>query len=754
MRVMPIRRYAPVAFLAALFAVAPTLSAEPVPASTWAFEPKPDPFTEDALLDLRFLNEPKSGQSGFVRLSGDGNDFARGDRAPLRFWAVGTEVYKRSPEAIDRHCRFLAKRGVNMARLHLTVADTKEGAAVTAVNEQVIEGVFRFIKAAKENGIYVTISPYYGHHATPKSWGIEGYAADQKPWGAIFVDPKMQEGYRAWTRALYTRVNPHTGLAIKDDPTVAILQVHNEDSMFFWTMQRLPEAQANRLAKHFADWLVKRYGALDKAKEAWGGQAEKGDDLPNGVVALYSTWHLTQDWKGGTAKRVRDQTQFMAEFQRKFYADMGKYLRDDLGCRQLLNATNWRTANDERLKDIERWTYAALDVDAENEYYGSDYQHVGTNNGYRIDPDHFLVNESALHKPLEITTSYKQHAGHPFIVTETSWKHPNLYQSEGPFLVAAYQSLNGLDAVYWFTATDPEWMLDPRFRFWNVRGMNPINKWTCSTPMLAGMFPANAVTYRLGHLKAADTVVHEGRKADDLWDRKPALIDDNELYGDARALTSEVRTAKRDDGRPSRAAFLVGRVEASLGEAAGATRVKDVTDHLDPAKNTVRGMTGEVALDYAAGVCRVTAPKSQGVSGFLKAAGGAFDLGDVTVEGGNAYASVSVVALDDKPLAESRKVLIQVGTTARLTGWETKPATFEFQKKQIQGEQIVNTGTPPWRVADTDVRVTVRNPKLTKATRLDVNGYAAEGVQTTPASGDRKGVAVKLPANTMYLVLQ
>ena len=739
------------AALVAVFRAAP-VAAEPVPKSTWAFEPKEDPFSAEALLDLRSLNEARSGETGFVRLSADGNDFARGDGRPIRFWAVGSEVYKQSPAAMDTHCRFLAKRGVNMARLHATVADVKEGAAVTAVDEKTIEGIFRFVKAAKDNGIYVTISPYYGHHETPKSWGIEGYKPDQKPWGALFIDPKMQEGWRAWTKALYTRVNPHTGLAIKDDPTVAILQVHNEDSLFFWTMQTLPEPQTKRLAGHFGDWLKKKYGSPENARRAWDGQAEPGDDAAAGAFALYSTWHLTQDAKGGAAKRLRDQVQFLAEFQRNFYAEAGRYLRKDLGCRQLLNATNWRTANDERLKDIERWTYAALDIDAENEYYGSDYQHVGENNGYRIDPDHFLVNESALRKPLEITTSYKMQAGHPFIVTETSWKHPNLYQAEGPFLVSAYQSLNGLDGVYWFTATDPTWMLDPRFSFWNVRGMNPINKWTCSTPMLMGMFPANALAYRAGHLRQGDVVVHEARSTDDLWDRKPALIDDNELYGDARALTAEMRSAKRPDGRPGRAAFLVGRVEATLGAKGDATRVADIGPHLDSAKNLVRSGTGEIALDYGAGVCQVNAAKSQGVAGLLKSAGGAFALGDVMIESANDYAAVSVVALDDKPLAQSRKVLVQVGTTARLTGWETKPAEFPFEKKTMKGEQIVNTGRPPWRIADTDVRLTIRNPHLTKATRLDVNGYAAGDAPATP--GGDKGLSVRLPPDTMYMVLQ
>jgi len=747
MKVTDTRTFLVVCFLLAGVARLPLVEAIE---GAWAFAPEKDAFTGNAMLDLRYLNERESGETGFIRLSKDGNDFVKGNGEPIRFWAIGSGMYKRAPEKMDRHCRFLAKIGVNMVRLHATVANTKEGAAITDVNEKEIGGIFRFIKAAKENGIYVTISPYYGHHTTPKSWRLEGYGPDRQPWGAIFIDPKMQQGYKAWTRALYTRKNPYTGLAVKDDPTVAILQIHNEDSMFFWTMQRLPEPQAKRLGKIFGDWLVKKYGSLGKAKAAWDGHGEKGDDFASGIVGLLSTWHMTQEWKGGQAKRLRDQVQFMAEHQRSFYASMGRYLREELGCKQLLNATNWRTANDLKLKEIERWTYAALDMDAENEYYGSDYQHIGKNNGYRIDPDHYIVNESCLHKPLELTTNFKCQVGHPFIVTETSWKNPNLYQTEGPFLVAAYQSLNGVDIVFWFSATEPTWCLDPRSTWWWVRGMNPLNKWTCSIPTLTGMFPANALVYRKGYLKQGDVVVHEVRSLDSLWDRKPPLIDDNEIYGVSRE-TEECKSVWRPDGRLSRAAFLVGRVETVLGGDSREARIADFSRYLDPDKQLIRSNTGQLVWDYGVGFCLMNAPKAQGVTGFLKAACGRFKLSDVTIFSENEYAAINVVSMDGQPLARSRRILVQVGTTARLTGWKVKDAEFTFQKQSIRGKQIVNTGKPPWRIEKTQVRITINNPTLSKATRLNVSGYPAEGV---PVNRTAKTLSVTLPPNTMYLVLE
>src|SRR5262245_15975768 len=94
------------------------LAAEP---GRWAFDPKPDDFRADALLDLRSLNAPIT---GFVRASADG-EFLDGSGQPLRFWAVNTSVqdplppYSLFPKRdLDRHARWLAKRGVNMVRWH------------------------------------------------------------------------------------------------------------------------------------------------------------------------------------------------------------------------------------------------------------------------------------------------------------------------------------------------------------------------------------------------------------------------------------------------------------------------------------------------------------------------------------------------------------------------------------------------------------------------------------------------------------
>ena len=300
--------------------------------------------------------------------------------------------------------RFLAKRGVNMVRLHMDVTNSKEGAKVTDVNENEIDTIFRYVAAAKKNGIYLTISPYWAHVKAPRSWDIEDYAGAEL-WGIMFFNDHLQDGYKAWTKEVYTRKNPYTGIALKDEPAVAIIQVQNEDSLLFWTFQGIKPAQKKILGKKFGDWLATKYGSLAKAAAAWGGEKLKEDDFGNGIAGLYQTYNMTQDVHGNVAKRMRDQTEFMAWIQHKFYADMEAHYRA-LGCKQLVNAMNWRSADPVRLDDIERWTYTANEVLAVNNYFNG--MHVGANNGYRIDPGHYLTNNSALKHPEQLLANLKQ----------------------------------------------------------------------------------------------------------------------------------------------------------------------------------------------------------------------------------------------------------------------------------------------------------------------------------------------------------
>ncbi len=758
----------PLACLALLIASAPTpAAAQPRLAvsaeGTWAFDPPVDRFGDDALLDLRSMNEPVAGQSGFVRLADDGMSFVRGEGQPIRFWSVCSYGYRLPHDQMEHHARQLAKLGVNMVRLHTNIAGTDDGQAITDVDADEIDRIKRFVKACKDQGVYLTISPYWYHHDMPASWepALEGWKAGERPTGSLFFNPTFQRAYKSWVRELYATPNPYTGVPIAQDPAVAILQVKNEDSLLFWSAQSLPRPQQMILARQYARWLIEKHGSLEAAFDAWDDRRIEdgavnalngvGDDPDRGVVGMYNIWEMTQTRRGAFDRRLTDQLQFLATRQRRFYQDIASYLRDELGCRQLTNAMNWKSADKLRLDDAERWSYAGLDVIAVNRYTGG--IHEGENDGYRIDPGHHIVNRSVLRRPLELPTNLKQVVGYPMIITESTWVRPNLYQSEGPLLIAAYQSLTGVDSLYWFEQDERDWLRDPRRTFWHVRRDSDagyaLDKWSCATHPLQGMFPANAVLFRRGYLEQGEPVVVESRPPDHLWRRRVPAIAETETFDPNRDLRDLRGGGSGTD--VSRLAFLVGPVHVAFDADRHRLDVADLSSFIDADRRVVRSNTGQLTLDWGRGLLLVDAPAAQAAAGFLRDADGRFELSDLTVESDNHYACVQAVSLDGRPLREAARVLVQVGTTARLDGWTTEPATFEHGDQPVDGRRIVLTGKPPYRVADTRATITLANPVLREAVLLDPAGYPVRSLEVE-RTGD--ALRVPLPPEAMYVIFR
>ncbi len=721
----------------------------------WDFTYRDAPMLSEgkARLDLRPFNEPVAGQSGFVKLASGGNSFVLGSGAPIRFWAINSEVFRHDPASIDKNVRFLARMGVNMVRIHAQITPKGPNSQATEVDEQEIDGIWRYVAAAKQQGIYLTISPFWANSNDSAKWGIDGYGSGDI-YGLLFFDEVVQNAYKAWTKALLTRPNPYTGVPLSQEPAVAILQVQNEDSLLFWTVERIHPPEKAKLTAKFNAWAVAKYGSVAGAYKAWDNFKHPSDDVPNGKIGLIDLWQLTQRQPGGNGRRVGDQLAFYAELQRTFYEGIGTYFREELGCKQLINACNWRTADETRLDDAERWSYAGLDVIAANRYYNGGV-HVGANNGWRIDPGDKFSQKSALVDPRSMPFNVKQVVGHPMIITESTWVAPLAFSAEGPFLAAVYPSLTGVDAFYWFSGIEAEYNTNPGLSFTKANGQESLIKWTAMTPTIMGGFPAASLIFRRGDIKQGAAVVHEERSLAAIWNREDPLIAEGPAFDPNR----DPGVTPNGLGRPANLkgvdplAFLVGPVEADYGGNPSKTRVSsDLARLIDRKKQVVRSNTGEITLDYGKGLCTVDAPRAQGACGFL-AQNGPIKLKDVAINSSNAFAAIFVVALDDQPLATSRRTLIQVTTAARPTGWATTDAEFTEGPNQpkIRGFEITRTGTGPWQVADTEVGLAIKNPNFTRAARLDTAGYATENVPVTRA---KSGITLTLPPETMYLILE
>jgi hypothetical protein len=719
----------------------------------WAFQPARDEFRPDALLDLRSLNEAQAGESGFVRVDANG-DFILGRGKPVRFWAVNTDVGREKPfkarplwpaaaPDLAHHARFLAKRGVNMVRLHAHLDPGPDG-KLTDFDRSERDWIWRTVAAMKKEGIYSTISPFWAEGASVgPSWGIPGVTAQQSAAGLLFFDPTMHEGYRAWLKALYAETNPYTGVPLAVDPAVAIIQLQNEDSLLFWTLNQIQGEPRRRLCKLFGDFLKAKYGSLNQALTAWGGAGNREDDFARGIAALDNIWELTQDRTGARAARLDDMTEFLSRTMFNFNRKMENFLRDELGCQQLINAGNWQTADMVKLNDAERWSYTANEVIAVNRYF--DGIHRGPNNGWAIGNGDQFTSPSALLDPRQLPVSLKLVKGFPMLVTESAWVLPDAYASEGPFLVAAYQSLSGADGYYWFATDTDEWT-PPR----SANGYMPsLCKWVFADPDMLGGFPAAALMYRMGEVRPGETVVHEERSLESIFRRQDPIIAEGAAF-DPNRNSGNIAPQSAIQHGVNPLAFLVGRVEVVYGGRPDASRAADLEPFIDESRKEVRSVTGELTFNYEKGFCLLNAPKAQGVAAFFKNRR-SFETDDVEIASDNDYGTVAVVSMDDKPIRRSGKLLVQVTTQCRPTGWREKPVTIKLKEGTFPGFEVVNYGRAPWQVTRARVTLTVNNSGLSRGTALDANGNAAGEVRLLRRGSE---VVLSFPEDALYVVLQ
>lgn len=717
----------------------------------WIVNYTQDPFSPEAMLDLRYLNEAEAGDHGFIKLSINGRDFENGEGQPIRFWAVNGGESAKDMNDVDlaRYARFLAKIGVNLIRYHGSVC-TQTGNDINAVDRTEINNIWRVVAAMKKEGIYTSISPYWAGFVgnIPAAWSLGDYQGNVQPWALMYFNSAYKEAYKKWVEVLFTEINPYTGIALKDDPAVAMIHIKNEDSVLFWTIQGVKPSLLADIERAFYQWLLAKYTTVANINTAWSNTTMPTDNTANQRLGIYIIWEATQPQTGGKAERVKDQVQFLVEHQRNFYQDIVSHYKNTLGCKQLINGNNWRTASANFLNDAERYSNDVADVMAVNRY--QDPQHIGENSNWRIDPGHQYVGKSVLFEPQKLAINIKQPAAKPFLVTESGWNLPHKYQAEGPFLIAAYMSLTGVDGFFWFVPTKPGLDPNPYFDFTNINGQKAMHRWTASVPGQVLMFPANALLYRKGYLIEGEPVVREERPLPDLWSRKLPIISEENGFDPNRDSWDNDETKEETELAPI--TYLTGPVQVVYGGNPTNNFVApNLNTLLSLTEKKVTSNTNQLVWNYKEGICTMNAPAAQGVSGFLKIKS-PYILSDVTITSTDDYATVNVVAMDDKPLKTSGNILIQVGTVYRPTFWNETATTVKIDGVDYPGFKIENTGVMPWRGLESGIRIKINNTTITSAWQLNVYGERLEEVFVE--RHDTEGyLNIRVPESTMYLVL-
>lgn len=513
-------------------------------------------------------------------------------------------------------------------------------------------------------------------------WLKEG-GADPEPFGKLFYDEATQERYLDLMRAAFGAVNPQTGLALAHDPAVGFIELCNEDSLFFWTFnpERLPPGDHAALEFRF------------------GGP-------------LLSPWHLTREGlatlNAADRGRAAKQARFYAELQRDFYARAAAVLRDELGFRGLIVAGNWHTADPGVTDVFERWSYTAGDVIDHHGYF--EPTHEGETAAYRVEPGQSFADRPATRNPGALPLRPVGVRGFPQMISEFGWPQPNRFRGDAAVLSATTAARQGVDALTWFC-------LNPGLL---PGGLDPgVTKFGLGTPVMTGAFPAAALMFRRGDVYPRGSLLRGAFPGG-----PPASLDQTGPAGPA--ALDRLRGAAESAATRSTVGYM------------GAVNY----DFISPPGMLICGTgLGLPDWDAGTGLARSATARSLTATGFL-AQSSPIAVGDAEVVSRNHHGSVAVVALDDAPLTEARRILIQAVTEDRPTGWRTR------------GGVIESLGTLPWRVRDIDASVTLpwTGPPPSRVVALDGSGVAAPSDEAWSLDGGR--LHVTLPRDRLYTLIE
>jgi len=696
----------------------------------FAFDPKPDTFA-DSPMDLRFLNEKFAGEHGFISAK-DGHFIHSANRQPVRFWAVnGPSREGKDRAALQQTARLLAKYGVNLVRRHGAVFD-KDG----EVDPAAVKSAIAIVEAMKSEGIYTHLSIYFPLWFTPRAghpW-LEGYDGQKHPFAALLFNPKFQEKYREWWKAVLTTPSETTGKPLLGEPALFGLELQNEDSFFFWTFSTdgIPDAQLRILEAQFGGWLKGKHGSIDAAFAAWKGQKVQRDAPAEGRVSFRPLWNIANE----KSARDQDTAAFLLEVQTHFYRDTIAFLRQ-LGFQGLITPSNWATASPEVFGPLEKLSYTTGDFIDRHGYF--ECNHKGDNAAWSVRNGHTYSDRSALRFDAPDPTKPRQfvhpvmdphYDRKPSMISETTFCRPNRYRSEAPLYFAAYGALQDSDGIVHFAFDSSRWAVKPGF--W----MQP---WTLMTPAMMGQFPAAALIYRRGLITAGQVLAEVKLNLTDLLHLKGTPLPQDAALDELRLADVPQGTNLKPGQRIDPLIHYAGQVAVSFVTEPGSTKITDLAPFVDHARKTVTSSTGELKLDYGQGVLTVNAARAQGVSGALKLASTS-DLKDLSVTSDLELGHIIAVALDDQPLAVSGRILLQVMSEEQESNHQTEPVSTTVKR-------LVNIGTDPWQVRELKgtVRFKRADAAQLKVTALDFNGY--------PAGSAGTAQEIHLRPTTMYYLI-
>ncbi len=582
----------------------------------------------NSVIDLSFLLDAPAGKRGFARVAN--GHLVTGDGKRLRLWGVNITDWTRGstmfPSKADAPmwAATLARFGVNCVRLHFLDLAAPRG-LIDAKRDDTrgfdAEQLDRFdfwLAELKKRGIYLNINLNVGRSYKAGD-GVKD--ADKIRWGKglTYYDARLIELQKEYARQLLTHRNPYTKLEYRNDPAVVTVEIANENALYIGFRAPTP-AYDKDLLDLYNNWLKQQCSPAELAKLR----------TLTGVAADQPIPRLQGNEKNSAPpERFYTELKFMMEMERRFFQDMQSYLKDTLKVKVPIVATADHSHSGSSYPMLS--TLSQLDIVDGHTYW----QHPGP----RGIPNTPMVNDPRNSTVVELSRT--AFAGKPYTVSETNHPFPNDYASEGIPILAAYSALQDWDGVFWYTfepkaAADWQPMIGDAFDL----SHHPVK-----LPQLA----AGALMFLRGDVHAARQTI--GRSYS-----RQQVADSSRLPGTERPYFTPGFPALLPLQHGSRIASLDGKPTEKIDWQAANPLVSD---------------TGELTWTTSpekGGLVTVESERTTAAIGFIKAH--AKPLRYLVPQLNNRFASMTLSALDDKPIARSTRLLLTAGAMAGNSGMQ------------------------------------------------------------------------------------
>ena len=616
---------------------------------------------------------------------------------PIKLWGANVTYSGCAPEKeiSEGRARFYSKYGINAVRFH-KYADGPKAMGIQAANSfaefdsAALDRMDYQVAQYKKYGIYVKLSSTFHVKLGPDDRKAVPYMDEfgkikkgrnrvSTPSGSIYFSRELQDLQITQIVKMLKHKNPYTGLIYAKDPVIFMVEMLNEDSIFWYEthkmLQKIPTLR-KRASEQFCAWLKKRYGDEAGLLKAWGKPAfnifaEVGFDneslAQNSIVPAGNPWFFENDIKNSNRKRFLDTMLFLYETQNKFYDRYAKAIRAT-GYKGEILSSNWQAGgglshyynlySDSRIGLIDRHNY------------------FGGGGGSRIN------NATMLRIPGSgmMSAGMQQVSNRPFMISE--WIHvaPTEWGVEGPAIIGAYgMGLQGWDVSHIFMNGDKGFFSDTVAR----------RPWDAAVPQILGVFPAVARQVLRGDVRQSPVTASR-------YVHLPSFEEGKIGFKDTVTQTHDVKTFNSDKVPVQTLAAVRSVIEFT--DEYKETPVFDLNPYqkngtLISATKQLRWKEGKSKLD---GYFTIDSDATKAVVGFADKQ--RCELGQVTIKPECRYAAIYVVAQEkDKNIDTSKKLLVVAIARARNT-----------DMKIIDGTRLLDKGHSPILLEPVKAEITIK----------------------------------------------